>query len=294
MAKRDMERFFAAWDEVQAVVAPTPSQFSDVSSWGPRQDTNPILCLRPPSAKGLPVRVLYEGFRQFLLHACDPNLNNITPEARLAAERLCNTMGFAYQTEAECAEAIDEALKPFWPTLISEFRVHALDSESSGRVDHSTIGILIEIKLEAGGSSKSAFMQICLCYRLYVESLKKAQGMTQNKFESAGYPTFLLTMLGRWTRSPLSSACPLTHNLLGPTLTIYGAFYDGRSFIIESLTGAGLEMLDDCTGERQIKLAKALMALYKEHRKIVDMTKCACYSSIPPHRARNRHFLQLP
>ncbi|RXW12155.1 hypothetical protein EST38_g13699 [Candolleomyces aberdarensis] len=246
MAQDDIDLFWKALEEFDSAIAPTPSEFADVKCWGYHQENDPILCLRPPAAIGLPIQILYEGFRQFLFNINDLNFK-ISHKALQASERLCGTMGKAFLTETSRTSAIDNGFKPLWPGWQSELRVKPFDGMSSGRVDRAYLtGILCEVKLEGSGSSKSAFMQICLCYRLLVESYQQKpeafDKVNLERYADAGYPTFLLV-------------------IEGPMLTIYGAFFDGVSHTVEALTG-GLHMLGDHAGRRQTLLAKALAALH--------------------------------
>jgi hypothetical protein len=185
-------------------------------------------------------------------------------------------MGDPFDTEDERARAIEWAVRPLWPNWTSEFYVDSFDDQSYGRVDRgAATGLLVKVNLEDGGISSSAYMQLCLCFRLYVQNCIKEGG----SFVDAGCPTFLLLIHGMRTPSPLSSAYSLIRNLSGERLMICGAFWDGETCTIESLMDGGLLMLTDYSGKRQAKLAHTLAALHKAHMEILHIAQCVCYSS---------------
>ena len=80
-------------------------------------------------------------------------------------------------------------------------------------------------------------------------------------------------------RLPLLQHCNhLTHNLPGPQISIYGAFYDGKVFVIEPL-GQPVPMLRGWSRTREHLLTRYLTALKMGHSSILKLVRCANYSS---------------
>jgi hypothetical protein len=200
--------FNDTFKEFQLASAISPSEFGKSKEWPEQQAIDPILCLRPASAIGLPPQCLYEGFREFLLNISNPDLK-ILCEAADAAGALCQYMGDPYNLEIERSARIDEALKPLWPKWEKEFTVKPFKNWASGRVDRaSAIGLLWEHKLESGSSKSDPHMQICRCYQLYAQAVAKEElegpDFNHEAYVAGGCPAFLVVIQGMQTPSPLA------------------------------------------------------------------------------------------
>ena len=171
--------------------------------WEEHQAKNPILCLRPPTAIGLPVTLLHDDFRKYESNISSPNFK-ASPAAQKAAGILCKRMGERFTSEAHRSCAIDSALEPLWPALHREFSLKPHKDYASGRADRACpIGFLCEHKLECCSGKSDGHMQLCRCYQLYVEAVKKGEIQIDNSeaYLNAGCPTFLLLIQGMQTPS---------------------------------------------------------------------------------------------
>jgi hypothetical protein len=205
-ANTNFGEFIEIFEQFQLVSAISPSQFGDSKEWPEQQAIDPILCLRPPSAIGLPPQCLYEGFREFLLNVSNPDLK-ILREAADAAGALCQWMGEPYDSEPQRSARIDVALRPLWPRWEKEFIVKPFKNWASGHVDRaSPIGLLWEDKLESGSSKSDPYMQICRCYQLYAQAMEKEEllesDFNHEAYVAEGCPTFLVVIQGMQTPSP--------------------------------------------------------------------------------------------
>jgi len=110
---------------------PSPSRFGKPSGWSPVQ--NPILCLRPGSARGLPLCTLHDVFRKF---QCEnsvllPN-PTITVEpmpaevlaAHIAASHLCHDMGNSFKNEGKRSKVFDSSVAGLFEKWDKEHVLH--------------------------------------------------------------------------------------------------------------------------------------------------------------------------
>ncbi|RXW12319.1 hypothetical protein EST38_g13535 [Candolleomyces aberdarensis] len=232
---------------------PSPSFFSRRTIWPIEQQRNPILCLRPSTHTGLPLGVMYEGFRTFQLDAANSTPN---PPARQAAALLCRIMGQPYASEALRSIAIDEALKCLirqaWNT---EYTVMADNpSESFARIDRALLNgsipvLFREDKNESTSTESDVYMQVCWDYSFYIRKLIRYRG--EGKLE-----------LSREERAFLDAGAPMFLMCIqGPSMFIAGGFYDGKTIIVEPLIRP-LWLLKDCGSGRERDVAAALSALW--------------------------------
>ena len=111
-------------------------------------------------------------------------------------------MGKNFKTEADRSMSIDYAFHPLWPNFVAEYRLPHKDY-ASGRADRACLGFLCEHKLECCSGKSDGHMQLCRCYQLYVEAVKKGEIVIDNAeaYLNAGCPTFLLLIQGMCTPS---------------------------------------------------------------------------------------------
>ncbi|KZT02200.1 uncharacterized protein LAESUDRAFT_794023 [Laetiporus sulphureus 93-53] len=98
---------------------PSPSMFGKAGpeGWRKTQYTDVrILCLRPPAAKGLPLRMLHNVFRQFTLnlHKPLPKGSATADSATRVAATLCAEMGKAFDNETQRSETFDTCFFPLF------------------------------------------------------------------------------------------------------------------------------------------------------------------------------------
>ena len=73
---------------------PAPSEFAQPLVWPKVQETTPILCLRPPNARGRPLTTLHHVFRRFQYELSRPlPMTTKTVAVQIAASKLCFRMG---------------------------------------------------------------------------------------------------------------------------------------------------------------------------------------------------------
>ena len=90
---------------------PALSKFAQPSVWPKVQKTTPILCLRPPNARGLPLTTLHHVFCRFQYKLSRPlPMMTETVAVQIAASKLCLRIGEAFKNEAERGEAFDECV----------------------------------------------------------------------------------------------------------------------------------------------------------------------------------------
>ena len=81
---------------------PAPSDFGRHEVWPEAQKGAPILCLRPPNARGLPLTTLHHVFCRFQYESSRPlPMTTETVAVQIAASKLCLGMGEAFKNEAE-------------------------------------------------------------------------------------------------------------------------------------------------------------------------------------------------
>ena len=179
----------------QGIPMPPPSEFG--KDWTEAQEgLDAILCLRPPSLRGLPLITLHEAFLLFVNESKKP-LPTTEVDALNAAFRLCTAMAEPYSSDAERRDAFNIALDPF----ISQERwlpEHGLGDKPGmiGRLDGALIDypLLREDQVEVG-SSGDPYMKIARGFQAFV-MWKQSQDSDHGK---AGVAKFLLILSGRYT-----------------------------------------------------------------------------------------------
>jgi hypothetical protein len=192
---------------VENTKAMSPSEFAKPEGWAKFQAISPILCHRPSTAIGLPVQILYDGFRKFQLNISRTDLK-IAPKVRRAAAVLCGWMGDSFEDKTERSDLIDQALGPMFPgwTYLHEPQRHA--GHAFGFVDRAPlrdylIGLLAVNELEFTSDSSDGYMRMARIYDLYARSM--CSGLTSNSlpaYIAAGVPAFLVVIQGMRTPSP--------------------------------------------------------------------------------------------
>ncbi|PVG00171.1 hypothetical protein CPB86DRAFT_755649 [Serendipita vermifera] len=183
-------------------VKPSPHKFADSKEWRElQQRSDAILCLRPADKRGLPIPLMHTAFCKFIRHFHEPLLDGHTSEYLSIADKLCQVMPSAFDSENARQAAFEEIFSSFDDDLRSrkELPLEAKPStvvESTGKVDMAkTIGckegelvvLLGEFKAESTGD---AYMQVCRSYEVLCGAAKNTHLL---KF---GYPMFLLCVLG--------------------------------------------------------------------------------------------------
>ncbi|KZT01360.1 uncharacterized protein LAESUDRAFT_798037 [Laetiporus sulphureus 93-53] len=129
---------------------PSPSMFGKAGpeGWRKTQYTDVrILCLRPPAAKGLPLRMLHNVFRQFTLnlHKPLPKGSATADSATRVAATLCAEMGKAFDNETQRSETFDTC---FFPLFSDGDR---WKFEHLVKVKHSALPVLVKLVNEPYG-----------------------------------------------------------------------------------------------------------------------------------------------
>ena len=115
---------------------PAPSAFANPSVWRKAQEATPILCLRPPNARGLPLTTLHHAFRQFHYESSSPlPTTTETVAVQIAASQLCLRMGEAFNNEAERGEVFDECVDGILEKGEAECRFQPYPTSHYGKID---------------------------------------------------------------------------------------------------------------------------------------------------------------
>ena len=183
---------------------PAPSDFAHPSVWRQAQEATPILCLRPPNARGLPLTTLHHVFRQFQHETFRPlPTTTETVAAQIAASKLCMRMGEAFKNEAERGEVFDECVDDIIEKGEAECKFQPHPASHYGKIDRcireANIPIVLrEDKLEFGLGGHDAYMQIARCYDLVVGVLTSSieKDPNANNYLAHGAPCFLICLMG--------------------------------------------------------------------------------------------------
>ncbi|KAK2460499.1 hypothetical protein APHAL10511_007505 [Amanita phalloides] len=247
---------FADLVQLHVKSLPSPSDFGKDGRWGEEQrKEGHIYCLRPPEARSLPLCILHNVFRQYLLNIKQPLplASDTAVTAQRIATNLCAKMGVSVSNKSTTAHhSRDNKRTKEFDACISDFlgKVEPMYYLNPDRNAHSGIadgallmnGILIalrEMKAEPGASG-NAYMQVARCYDLAVKVLQQNRA---DAYMRQGAPMFLLC-------------------IVGPMINVSGGFYDGEKVIVEPLT-AFCHTLEDPLDMRQDEIARILYALRK-------------------------------
>jgi len=177
---------------------PESSDFAWHTVWPEAQKDAPILCLRPPNARGLPLITLHDVFLRFQHKISRPLPVTETVAVQIAASELCSRMG----------EAFDECVSGVLEKGEAECQLKPYPSGHHGKIDRcipeANIPIaLCEDKLEYGHGGSDAYMQISRCYSLLIGVLTSRIGKDSNasNFLTHGAPCFLICLIGTQHRS---------------------------------------------------------------------------------------------
>ena len=89
---------------------PAPSDFGRHEVWPEAQKGAPILCLRPPNARGLPLTTLHDVFLRLQREISSPLPTTETVAVQIAVSELCSRMGEPFEDEASRSKAFDECV----------------------------------------------------------------------------------------------------------------------------------------------------------------------------------------
>ena len=217
-----MDFFNARFEKFTKVVRqvqndlPPPSDFARHSVWPEAQKDAPILCLRPPNARGLPLTTLHHVFLHFQREISRPLPTTETVAVQIAASVLCSRMGEAFEDETSRGEAFDECVSNILEKGVVE---RYLRSTPFGRcskvyrcIQEANIPIAIrEDKLEFGHGGSDAYMKIARCYDLIVGVLTSCSAKDSNasNFLTHGAPCFLICLIGIQRRSLILASVDL-------------------------------------------------------------------------------------
>ncbi|KAJ2930697.1 hypothetical protein H1R20_g6391, partial [Candolleomyces eurysporus] len=243
-----LDAYSVVWSKLGAAKAPSPSDFAMKEVWPEHQKRSPILCLRPSTAIGLPLCVLWDGFRTFIVNTSDPNTIP-SPAGRQAGASLCETMGDSFESEDERSSVIGASLEPVVPNWRSQYRVEPYAGIVLGQIDRVLpLCIVREDNWESTTTQSDIYMKTSRSYEILVQELR-SKG-TCPGYLAAGAPAFLMCFLG-------------------PILLVCGGFFDGERTIVEPLIDPVI-MLRGHTMTKQRRLAVVLSVL---HDRLSDITK---------------------
>ena len=195
---------------------PPPSDFAQPSVWPEAQKDAPILCLRPPNARGLPLTTLHHVFLHFQREISRPLPTTETVAVQIAASELCSRMGEAFEDERSRSEAFDECVSGVLEKGVVEDYLRSSPFGRCGKVDRciqkANIPIALrEDKLEFGHGGSDAYMKIACCYDLVVEVLTSCSAKDSNasNFLTHGAPCFLICLIGIQCRSLILASVDL-------------------------------------------------------------------------------------
>ena len=89
---------------------PAPSDFARHTVWPEAQKDTPILCLRPPNARGLPLTTLHDVFLRFQHEISRPLPMTETVAVQTAASELCSRMEGAFEDGTSRGKVFNECI----------------------------------------------------------------------------------------------------------------------------------------------------------------------------------------
>ena len=194
----------------QAQAKPSPSEFADSEIWRVCQERpNPIFCLRPANKQGLPIPLMHKVFCDFTRHFHQPALDEHTADYLLMADKLCEEMPSAFDSEdarrlafETIFQSLDRGLTQHLEYHLSASASSLMANESGARPDVAkTIpyqgGALVLMLEGFRNEDGDTYMQICRRYEVLCED-PKVEPLV--KF---GNPVFLVCILGMsWPFTP--------------------------------------------------------------------------------------------
>ena len=181
---------------------PAPSDFGQHEVWPEAQEGAPILCLRPPNARGLPLTTLHDVFLRFQHEISSTLPTTETVAVQIAASELCSRMGEPFEDEASRGRAFDECVSGVLEKGEADCELKLYPSGHHGKIDRcireANIPIALhEDKLEFGHGGSDAYMQISRCYDLIgVLTTLSAKNSNARNFLTHGAPCFLICLIG--------------------------------------------------------------------------------------------------
>ena len=182
---------------------PAPSDFARHEVWPEAQKDAPILCLRPPNARGLPLTTLHHVFLRFQHETSSTLPTTETVAVQIAASELCSRMGEPFEDEASRSKAFDECVSGVLEKGEVGCQLKPYPSGHHGKIDQcireANIPIALhEDKLEYGHGGSDAYMKIACCYNLLVGVLTSCSAKDSNasNFLTHGAPCFLICLIG--------------------------------------------------------------------------------------------------
>ena len=192
---------------------PAPSDFARHSVW---PEDAPILCLRLPNARGLPLTTLHHVFLHFQHEISRPLPTSETMAVQIAASELCSRMGEAFEDERTRSKAFDECVSGVLEKGVVECYLKPTLLGRCGKVDRcieeTNIPIALrEDKLEFGHGGSDAYMKIARCYDLVVGVLtdRSTKDINASNFLAHGAPCFLICLIGIQRRSLICASVDL-------------------------------------------------------------------------------------
>ncbi|KAF8150245.1 hypothetical protein B0H34DRAFT_679126 [Crassisporium funariophilum] len=254
-ANRAIEAVFGSLEaqleaDWQKRMHPPPSAMAQKDCWMERQQKyDDLLCMRPTERSGLPIVTLHPAFRNYRQRLRSKTLVPPDSVALQVAGALCEVMGGYFQHEKARGEKFDQCVEPLlpsWRRTVVTSKSEQTRAEPDRTLDsHGGHRRLFWLSVREDnvelGEAGDAYMQNSRNYHLYVKSLQEDPHSESVNFLKHGAPMFLLA-------------------LIGPTLCVSGAFYDGYSCVVEPL-GPMLWMLKDSCGDREALLAEMFQAL---------------------------------
>ena len=195
---------------------PAPSDFARRSVWPDAQKDTPILCLRPPSARGLPLATMHDVFLCFQHEISRSLPTTETVAVQIAAWELCSRMGGAFEDETSRGEVFDECVSGVLEKGETDCELKPHPLSRYGKIDRciqeADVPIALrEDKLEFGQGGSDPYMQIARCYDLVVGVLtdRSTKDINASNFLTHGAPCFLICLIGTWRRSLILASVDL-------------------------------------------------------------------------------------
>ena len=197
---------------------PAPSEYGKSAHWLRHQgQPTAVLCLRPPEKQGLPLLILHDVFRQFVLDLDPKRFGNLAglsevSAAKSVADSLCAVMGRPFESEATRRSTFESQTKSLFPnsweqecSVSSKFEAHKGKIDSCFSVN-GVVCIMREDKAEPGQGNGDAYIQLSRGYQMYVTMIGEISQVDligednpdnlERRLLLHGAPTFLVCVIG--------------------------------------------------------------------------------------------------
>lgn len=201
---------FASFAELMNQLLPKPPPpFAQPFGWAYDQQDSLILCLRPGSARGLPLCMLHDVFRTFqrensvLFSNSTMTAESMSTEVvaiHLSAIGLCRYMGDSFGSAHHRGVLFDACVADLFekweqvpihgPGYITDY------SEVKCLVEQGVKIVLRQDQWEVGHGKADVYMQIAQDYDFLVKALIESTETAAINFLSHGAPCFLICVLG--------------------------------------------------------------------------------------------------